>query len=255
MKAIYYSIFFLALTVSSCSSEGNTETSQQNSDTDSSLVLIDTIEIDTFDYSSCPKAWDLEEAMAAPDSFCSLKLGGYENQISEIPDDIAEMTHLRSLDLGANRINKIPGFLSKLEELSLYSNVLKEWPAGLSELTALKELDLSGNQLSELDESVLNMKELEILRISGNNISEIDPRVFALPNLREFFFTENSLDEIPQELAQMKKLEVLSLSAMEVDDETFPADHQMKSVHTVYAGAIYANSFEGEGNSLTTIPE
>jgi len=255
MKAVYYSIFFVALAASSCSSEVSSETTTEGSTSDSVLTLLDSIQIDTFDYDNCAKAWDLEEAMATPDSFCNLKLGGYENQISEIPQEIEKMTHLRSLDLGANRITKIPAFLSDLEELSLYGNALKEWPQGLSELTSLKELDLSRNQLTELDESILKMKNLEVLRISGNAISEINPKIFELPNLREFFFTENSLEEIPQEVAKMKKLQVLSLSAMEVGDETFPPDHQMKSVNTLYAGAIYANSFQGEGNSLTTIPE
>jgi Leucine-rich repeat (LRR) protein len=256
MKAIYYSIFFLALTVSSCSSEGNTESSQESNDLGSSLTILDSVEVDTFDYNNCPRAWNLAEALAAPDSFCYVSLSDYENPITEIPPELEKVIHLRKLNLSYNKIAFLPDFLSKLTELNLFQNNLEEIPAGLENLTELTTLDLAHNKLTEVDPIILSLKKLETLSIGNNKLTSLPAEIFTLPNLRELSYIDNPLDEIPVEgLSQMKKLETLELSGLGLTDSSFSSGHNMKSVRVIYAGPIYVNSSQGDGNSLTTIPE
>lgn len=75
-----------------------------------------------------------------------------ENQLTELPASIAQLSSLKQLDLRKNQLrllDKSPLWaLSRLTHLNLADNQLRKLPSGLAKLQHLVELDVSGNFLS-----------------------------------------------------------------------------------------------------------
>ena len=78
-----------------------------------------------------------------------LQLG--DNKLTSLPAEIGQLTSLMVLELRGNQLTSLPaeiGQLTSLEELNLSDNQLTSVPAEIGQLTSLKELDLSDNQLT-----------------------------------------------------------------------------------------------------------
>ncbi len=72
----------------------------------------------------------------------------YNNQISEIPEALAQLTSLRYLNLNNNQISEIPEALAQLTflgHLNLSNNQIRKIPGALAQLTFLGHLNLSNN--------------------------------------------------------------------------------------------------------------
>lgn len=72
--------------------------------------------------------------------------------ITRLPENIGDMTRLKSLFLSENMIETIPcsiGRLLGLETLHLFHNRITELPESLGNMTGLKWLGLSGNMISK----------------------------------------------------------------------------------------------------------
>lgn len=253
-NGIYLGTLLFFVSCSSDDGEDSINTNEIESDT---IALIDSSLIqEDYDYSHCPTAWSLEDALAAPDSFCTVSLYGKEKKLTSVPADLEQISHLRSLDLSNNKINKIPDFLSELTKLSLYGNQLTACPSGLENLTQLTNLDLGRNQIKSLDPAIFKLTDLEKLNLSGNQLTDLPDELFDLISLNEFRFSENPLEEFPVQISKLVNLESLNLSSMEVGDETMPSSMaNLKCLKSIYLGPIYVNSFSGEGNELTKIPD
>jgi internalin A len=69
--------------------------------------------------------------------------------LTEIPPEIAQLTRLRDLYLYSNQIREIPEALARrltsLQYLDLSNNQISEIPEALAQLTSLQRLDLSNN--------------------------------------------------------------------------------------------------------------
>ena len=205
-------LLFIPAIIMSCSGSNENHSDLHVSDSAIDTVFTDTFQIDpNFDFEHCPKAWGLEEAMAAPDSFCLLTLQGKE-RLEVIPEEVEKMHYLRSLDLYGNNIHEIPAFLSDLEELYLGANGLTECPKGMEQLKNLRRLELSYNQITELCPAIFEMKDLEILDMFNTSLSKFPVELANLSNLKRIALTGNSIQNIPKEITKLKKLEELYLS-------------------------------------------
>ena len=233
--------------------------SEENLSEDFAHEITDTLQIDSvfeYDYSNCPKAWSLEVALAAPDSFCSVVLLPTDKKYTSIPSSLSSMPYLRKLDVHGNQIKEIPSFLSELTELDISSNLLKTCPKGLENLPNLVRLNLSYNQIHQLDPVIFELINLEELNLYNNHLETFPPELFNLINLRHLDFSGNDLNEIPSDFSKLKNLESLDFSEMGVNDSTFSSSMKnLKSLKTLRMGAIYVNSGPGVGNELTFIPE
>lgn len=140
------------------------------------------------------------------------------NALSNLPDDLPKLRHLKILFCSNNRFNHLPKILGDCPQLSmigfranqintiaptslpstlrwlvLTDNQISELPTAIGHCTSLKKLMLAGNQLRSLPLSIANCRQLELLRISANKFSTLPNELFELPNLSWLAFSGNPL--------------------------------------------------------------
>ena len=88
------------------------------------------------------------------------------HNIKEVPDTIANLIHLRSLDLSFTKIERLPDSICSLYKLQVlklnYCNLLKELPSTLHELTKLRRLELNGTTLRKAPVLLGKLKNLQV---------------------------------------------------------------------------------------------
>ncbi len=143
----------------------------------------------------------------------TLELG--RNKILEIPEAIAQLTNLKILNLGRNLIRKIPeaiAQLTNLQELYFSENQITEIPEAITELSKLTKLSLFNNQIKKIPEAITNLADLTTLYLNGNQITEIPETITKLPNLKTLSLINNEIEEIPEAIAQFSSLKNFYIS-------------------------------------------
>lgn len=95
--------------------------------------------------------------------------------LKEIPPVVFTMTNLKRLDVGWNRITRIPSEIQRLdglEELWINSNPLKEIPYEVSKCTNQKVIDLRDTQVRILPSCLGRLKGLVQLKTKGSSIAK-----------------------------------------------------------------------------------
>jgi Leucine-rich repeat (LRR) protein len=136
------------------------------------------------------------------------------NELSEIPAELDNLTNLIWLDLGHNKLASIPAWINNLKNLGLLdlcNNKLTEMPAGLGNLTNLTWLDLGSNQLASVSAELGNLINLTELALSSNQLTSVPAGLVNLINLTELYLEYNQLTEIPANLGNLTNLTRLNL--------------------------------------------
>ncbi|XP_075064928.1 leucine-rich repeat serine/threonine-protein kinase 2 isoform X2 [Mixophyes fleayi] len=137
-----------------------------------------------------------------PSKITTLRLS--HNKFTNIPREVLQLSHLRTIDLSNNHIDSLPGPL--------------EW-ASLN----LREIILNYNQISilnleDLHKDVSRWSRLEKLQLSHNNIKEIPPEVGFLVNITCFDISYNpDLRSFPDEMGKLTKVWDLPLDGLHLD--------------------------------------
>jgi hypothetical protein len=138
------------------------------------------------------------------------------NDLSELPDSIAELKQLKIIFFANNNFKVFPeilkscpvlnmiGFKSNqietvpenafpplLNWLILTDNQIKVLPQSIGESKLLQKCALAGNLIEELPASMVNCINLELLRISANQLKIIPKWLFELPKLSWVAFAGN----------------------------------------------------------------
>ncbi|MEB3311468.1 MAG: leucine-rich repeat domain-containing protein [Snowella sp.] len=138
------------------------------------------------------------------------KLNLSNNQISVIPDSIAELENLTELDLGHNQISVISDSIAELKNLItlyLWDNQISKIPNAIMELEKLEELGLNSNQINEIPNTIAKLTNLKELYLSDNQISEIPNEIAELKKLKTLDLRDNQIREIPEIILQLENLE------------------------------------------------
>uniref|UniRef100_H3BYD4 P53-induced death domain protein 1 n=1 Tax=Tetraodon nigroviridis TaxID=99883 RepID=H3BYD4_TETNG len=110
-----------------------------------------------------------------------------QNQISELPPDIGQLSSLTYLSLVGNKLVTLPpslGQLTRLHTLDVSLNLLQQLPDEIGSLGSLVRLEISQNKLRQLPESMGSLSSLRELFIYSNDIRVIPPCLNKLPLLK-----------------------------------------------------------------------
>ena len=144
---------------------------------------------------------------AARDGLEELDLSGM--RLTELPEEIWQLTNLRILDLNNNHLKSLPSKifqLTNLTELYLYVNPLRNLSSEIGQLVNLKILDLSSTSLRGLPSENFQLTNLTELHLSDNSLNGLPSKIFQFTNLTKLYFRYNSLEKLPPEIGQLTNL-------------------------------------------------
>jgi Leucine-rich repeat (LRR) protein len=138
-----------------------------------------------------------------------------DNGLESISRRIGELRHLRTLDLGHNRLAKLPDELGILVELGdflyLHDNQLDSLPPSMKSLHKLRYLNISENRFSLFPDAVCEMCGLVELRVTHNQLRNIPDSLAKLSRLRELHLRNNCLRTLPSSVGQLPELRQIDL--------------------------------------------
>lgn len=147
-------------------------------------------------------------------------IGLKDEELPEVFSLVAELPHVRALELRGNDLSRLPsrapGF-KNLSSLDLSRNKLKEVPAWLGDMHGLTELDLSLNSLERLPDELRALRRLKDLTLSGNPLERVPAWLGELGELRVLELSNISLRKLPDQIRGLRQLTSLSVSSMSLD--------------------------------------
>ncbi|KAJ3983948.1 L domain-like protein [Lentinula detonsa] len=137
-----------------------------------------------------------------------------QNHISVLDPDVFQLlTKLEELDLYDNKI-KDPGHalnhLSNLSVLDLSFNLLRSIPESISLLTSLKTIYFVQNRISKIT-CLDNLTSLRSLELGGNRIRKIE-NLDALVNLEELWLGKNKITKL-ENISKLQNMKILSIQS------------------------------------------
>jgi hypothetical protein len=185
------------------------------------------------------------------------------NQLTELPNSLQRLTHLKSLALDFNRftilqewlsnftemnfldlsgteLTNLPNWLGKFNKISalILSDInLTEVPEVLLQLPTLTMLDLSDNQITSFPDWLTTFTELSFLYLNGNQITSLPNSLGNLAEINTLYVYSNNLTEIPISLGKLTKLNDFSLHHNPLNPELAEADKQGLDTVKVYLRA------------------
>ena len=131
-----------------------------------------------------------------------------DNQLTELPDSISQLKHLKIIFFENNNFITFPKALSKcplLNMIGFKSNHIETVPENAFP-PLLKWLILTNNQIKKIPKSIGNCLLLQKCTIAGNLIEELPSEMASCVNLELLRISANKLKSIPQWLFELPKL-------------------------------------------------
>ena len=151
-------------------------------------VLSDLIVLNDLDYTSPleigPQTWVSGRLVSWVVTFTPNGVNGVNQQLTQLPENVGNLTNLSSLYLEWNILTQIPTSFSELTNLTNFAisnNYLTSLPNDFGELTSLVFLDLGYNQLTSIPESIGNLLNLEYLWLFNNQLSSVPESICDIP--------------------------------------------------------------------------
>eukprot|EP00002_Diphylleia_rotans_P018803 TRINITY_DN363_c0_g1_i2.p1 TRINITY_DN363_c0_g1~~TRINITY_DN363_c0_g1_i2.p1 ORF type:complete len:511 (+),score=102.42 TRINITY_DN363_c0_g1_i2:401-1933(+) len=148
----------------------------------------------------------LVSEMATSLSLCSKAL-------SRVPDSVSNLSRLRSLNLGDNKLQELPSWieaLTNLQQLSLRNNQFSNLPECISRLVSLTSLHIYNNKITQLPSWIVtltNLKALYLMMGDGAGITHVPHGIQYAPfwsqNIRPEKLSWDHVD-VPEELVKLR---------------------------------------------------
>ncbi|OYD93859.1 hypothetical protein CDG76_17985 [Nostoc sp. 'Peltigera membranacea cyanobiont' 210A] len=191
------------------------------------------------------KLTEVPEAIASLTQLQTLNLSS--NQLTALPEAIASLTQLQQLDLSYNELTALPEAitsLTQLQTLNLSRNQLTALPEAITSLTQLQQLDLSHNELTELPEAIASLTQLQQLDLSNNELAALPEAITSLTQLQQLDLSNNELTALPKAIASLTQLQTLNLSR-----------NQLTALLEAIASLTQLQTLNLSSNELTELPE
>ena len=122
--------------------------------------------------------------------------------MSDVPDELAQLTELVWLSLINNRLTRFPPIpaLTHLTRLNLDYNQISEVPPWIGSLVALGSLWMPGNRVERLPAEVGGLSELQQLNLAANSLAELPDSIGDLTLMSRLFLNGNLLSALPDRL-------------------------------------------------------
>ena len=130
------------------------------------------------------------------------------NALSELPDDLPRLRHLRVLFCSNNPFRQLPPVLGQCAQLSMIgfkSCAIESVPAA-SLPAKLRWLILTDNRLESLPDEIGQCRQLQKLMLAGNRLQTLPPSLAECRNLELLRIAANRLQQLPDWLANMPRL-------------------------------------------------
>lgn len=147
-----------------------------------SLTLLNYLEI-----SQCPSLTEIHEDIQQLTNLQSLIL--CRNKLATIPDAIDKLTSLKVLDLSVNNLKSLPEGITRLRELNTINvscNCLEVLPDGLNQCTKLSTINISKNRIMGFPSDFFS-EDLDLLSsvmASDNSIVRLSADIQKLAALK-----------------------------------------------------------------------
>ncbi|MCK8047045.1 leucine-rich repeat-containing serine/threonine-protein kinase [Shewanella sp. 1CM18E] len=177
-----------------------------------------------------------------------------DNNLSELPDNLEQLTHLKILFLTNNNFDSVPLVLArcpKLEMISFKSNKLTSVPE-LSLPEQTRWLILTDNQIESLPEDMGRLYRLEKLALAGNKLTSLPDSMANCTALGLARLSANAMTSLPNWLFQLPKLSWLAIDGNPIANADSPgikAITEEATVASVSSEAIELQQVIGQGAS------
>eukprot|EP00803_Ostreobium_quekettii_P006145 evm.model.scf_58.17 EVM.evm.TU.scf_58.17 scf_58:148652-165934(+) len=132
------------------------------------------------------------------------------NNLTDLPEDLADFFYLRLLRLKYNQLKKLPGVIASFRQLmvlELSGNQINKLDDFVAHLPHCREVDLSGNQLTAIPEAMCEMHSLQMLQLENNRIEQLPENMGDMQSLIKLDLSTNSLRTLPQSMGRLKKIQ------------------------------------------------
>lgn len=145
---------------------------------------------------------------------CLTELSVCENRLANLPESLLKLSKLRILKVSSNLLRMLHteiGQNSELREIHAEENKLKRLPATLGLLKNLHTLIVNDNRLEQLLATIGECRNLQVVDLSRNKISRIPDSFGHLGQLVRLDFSENRITCLCDEFSSCASLETLFL--------------------------------------------
>jgi leucine-rich repeat-containing protein typical subtype len=166
------------------------------------------------------------------------------NNLSKLPESIARLTALRTLNV-YNPLGGVPagiGRLTQLERLKFEGVEFTEFPTEVFALSSLRSLIISQfdtkSKIKALPDAFDRLPLLEELSVRNAALSDVPKSVGGLQKLENVYFNHNNLVALPTALAENPHLTYVNINDNPLDYKQF-----IKTIDKIrWVGVFYINN-------------